>query len=94
MNLDGAIDHLKKAISIDPNEEFGLSGLAMFLTLNEQFEEAEVIALNALDQNPHFFWNYFVMGQVYYYSGAFDKANSPIDEGLALFEQHIAFHQY
>lgn len=85
-----AENYLRQAISIDPNEEFGLSALAMVLTLRKKFDEAMHIAEQGLDLNPHFFWNHFVKGQTFYYQGNYEKALQNIENGLSLFEHHQA----
>lgn len=82
--------YLRQAVTIDPNEEFGLSALAMVLSLRQEFSEAKKISEQALDLNPHFFWNHFVQGQTLYYEGKFDEALHSIENGLALFDHHLA----
>lgn len=81
---------LRQSVEIDPNEEFGLSGLAMVLTLNKSFSEAIQIGQEALVLNPHFFWNHFVLGQAYYYQEAYMPALQAIENGLELFGNHQA----
>ena len=85
-----AEEYLRQSVSIDPNEEFGLSALAMVLTLRREFGEAQRIAEQALDLNPHFFWNHFVLGQALYYEGRFGEAMLAIENGLTLFDNHQA----
>lgn len=82
--------YLRQAVKINPNEEFGLSALAMVLSLRKAFEESQQIAEQALDLNPHFFWNHFVLGQAFYYDEQFEKALPAIENGLALFPYHQA----
>lgn len=90
LDRESAENYLRQAVAIDPNEEFGLSALAMVLTLRKEFEEATRIAEQALDLNPHFFWNHFVLGQALYYKGEHEEALKVIENGLALFRNHEA----
>ena len=90
LDRNQAENYLRKAVAINPNEEFGLSALGMVLTLKRNFKEATVIAKQGLDLNPHFFWNHFVLGQNQYYQGQLEEALASINHGLALFDQHQA----
>ncbi len=82
--------YLRNAAEIDYNGEFGLSGLAMVLTLRRNFEEAQSVAKKGLNTNPHFFWNYFGLAQAYFYDREFDRAGAVIDTALQLFANHQA----
>lgn len=82
--------YLQQAAQIDPNGDFGLSGYAMVLTLRRNFVESQRVAQQALSTNPHFFWNYFVLGQAYFYDRQFNRASTAIDTALRLFANHQA----
>ncbi|MEL7123516.1 MAG: hypothetical protein AAFO07_29005, partial [Bacteroidota bacterium] len=85
-----AEQYIRKAVDIDPDVEFGIASLGMFLTLRRNFQEGQKIAKQALDRNPHFFWNYFVVAQSYYYNKQFTEAREAIESSQALFENHQA----
>ena len=90
LDRSSAEKYLRQSVAIDPNEEFGLSGLAMVLTLRRNYHESTQIAQQALDLNPHFFWNHFVLGQAFYYEGEFEEARIHIEKGLSLYAHHQA----
>ena len=90
LDLEESEKQLRLAVEYDPNIEFGLSGLAMILTLGRKFEEAQLIAQQALDINPHFFWNYFGIAQAFYYDRKFEKAMPLIEEAISLNDRHQA----
>jgi len=90
LDRDKAENYLQQAAQIDPSSDFGLSGYAMVLTLRRNFVESQLVAQQALNTNPHCFWNYFVLGQAYFYDGQFSKASTAIDTALQLFANHQA----
>ena len=90
LDQENAEKHLREAVRYDPNVEFGLSGLAMVLTLRRKFDEAIQVAREGLHTNPHFFWNHFGLAQAYYYKGEFVNALAVIEAGLALSTHHEA----
>ncbi len=90
LDLEQAEAYMRKSVAIDPNEEFVLSSLALYLCLKGQYEESEALARQGLISNPHFFWNYFVLAQTHYYAGEWKKAEEVLEKGLALFDGHAA----
>lgn len=85
-----AIQYLKKAVSADPNLDFNLSALAMIQGINGDAEHAISNARLALERNPRFFWNYFVLGQAHWYNGNLEEAAEASNRALALFGKHAA----
>ena len=81
---------LRKAVAIDPSEEFGMAGLAMVLALQRKFSEGQKVARQSLDLNPHFYWNYFVLAHAHFYAGEWTLALQEIEKGLDLFPNHEA----
>lgn len=90
LNTEQAVSYMREAISYDPNLEFGMSALAMFLSLRGAYDEAESYARQGLINNPHFFWNYFVLGQNHFYAGEFDLAREALRAGLDIYDHHSA----
>lgn len=90
LDLAQAETYMQRSVAQDPEVSFGLPGLAMFLTLREEYEAAESFAREALLINPHFFWNYFVLAQVYHYQGDFVQAEKWLQTGLSIFPNHEA----
>jgi len=90
MDRPAAERYLRRAVAYDPDQEFGFSGLALVLTLERKFEEAQAVARQGLHQNPHFFFNHFCLGSAYYYAGEMAPALEAIEKGLNLNPDHLA----
>lgn len=87
-----AVQQLRQAVQINPDEEFGYSGLCLMLTLQGKYEEARRMGLLGLERNPHLFWNHFVMGNTYYYAGAFEQAEPYLRKAIQMNPKHSASH--
>ena len=90
LDKGGAVKYLRQSIQADPQEEFGQAGLSLVLSLQKDYKEARQVALQSLDVNPHFFWNYFVLAHASYYQGDWEQALKDIEKGLQLFPNHEA----
>jgi DNA-binding SARP family transcriptional activator len=92
LDKEQAVQQLRRAVQINPDEEFGYSGLCLMLTLQGKYEEAKLMGLLGLEKNPHLFWNHFVMGNAYYYEGAFEQAVPYLQKALQMNPRHPASH--
>jgi len=89
-----AVAELRRAVTYNPDEEFGLAALAMMLALQGEYEEAIEFGQRSLTRNPHFFWNYFALGQAYYYQGDLQRAETMYQRSLALNPDMLAAIHY
>lgn len=90
LDIQKAERYMQKCVSINPNEEFSISALAMYKCLQGEFAESEALAKQGLVTNPHFFWNYFVLAQTHFYAGQWAAAEEVVNRSLELLPTHVA----
>ena len=92
LDKEQAVQQLRRAVQINPDEEFGYSGLCLMLTLQGKYEEARLMGSLGLEKNPHLFWNHFVTGNAFYYEGDYDRAEPYLKKAIQMNPKHTASH--
>jgi adenylate cyclase len=74
-----AAPHLKKGLSLAPDDPFNLSICGGAFGYVGEFEKAEQLCQRALAIDPHFADAYFNLGSIYTLTGRFEEADAALD---------------
>ena len=85
---DMAVEHLEKAVSINPTVEFGLAGLALGYIYQGRFEKALATSRRAQELNPYFGHHYMVEAEALTLLGRYDEAHRSLETALQYWPEY------
>ncbi len=90
LDKQNALRQFQKAVSTNPNIDFGYGGLSLMYTLLGRYEEAKQMAYKSLELNPHFFWNKFCLAEAHFFAGEYAAAERYARETIAVNPNHFS----